>query len=353
MISRFILTYLFLFLSLSAFSEDTFHFPRAHFAHEHHETEWWYYTGHLTASSGEEFGYELTFFKVAWPEFRSQWPKDWKAKPVYLAHFAISHKTKKKFFYKERVHRPIGNIAGASASRYHVWIGDWSVEEKDGIHHLTAQSGKMAIRLRLTPAKPPVKHGINGISHKGSHPKNYSNYYSFTRLNSSGELTYTGKSLSVKGLSWMDHEWMNNKRYTRGDLLPRWDWFSFQLSNNTEIMFYKLRDKDNNVLPASKGTLIYADNSTTALSLSDVKIEVLDHWESPRTKGVYPIRWIFSIPGQKIRLDLEAAFNDQELITTNSTRISYWEGAVKLKGIMNGRRVTGLGYVEMTGYAKK
>src|SRR6267378_3484537 len=38
-------------------------FPRDHGAHEEFRTEWWYYTGKVTAKDGRPFGYELTFFR--------------------------------------------------------------------------------------------------------------------------------------------------------------------------------------------------------------------------------------------------------------------------------------------------
>src|SRR5947209_4634972 len=41
----------------------TFRFPRDHAAHPEYQTEWWYYTGHLS-SGGRRFGFELTFFQV-------------------------------------------------------------------------------------------------------------------------------------------------------------------------------------------------------------------------------------------------------------------------------------------------
>ena len=40
-------------------------FPRDHGAHPEFKTEWWYYVGHVKAASGESFGYQLTFFRVA------------------------------------------------------------------------------------------------------------------------------------------------------------------------------------------------------------------------------------------------------------------------------------------------
>jgi predicted secreted hydrolase len=43
----------------------------------------------------------------------------------------------------------------------------------------------------------------------------------------------------------------------------------------------------------------------------------------------------------------------QELVTTRSTGIAYWEGAVEVRGTWRGRPVTGRGYVELTGYAER
>ena len=49
---------------------------------------------------------------------------------------------------------------------------------------------------------------------------------------------------------------------------------------------------------------------------------------------------------------LSPTVKDQELITQESTRVTYWEGSVKVEGKYQGQRVRGMGYVELTGYAK-
>jgi predicted secreted hydrolase len=40
-----------------------YRFPRDHFEHNDFRTEWWYYTGNVTAKGGERFGFELVFFR--------------------------------------------------------------------------------------------------------------------------------------------------------------------------------------------------------------------------------------------------------------------------------------------------
>jgi predicted secreted hydrolase len=44
---------------------------------------------------------------------------------------------------------------------------------------------------------------------------------------------------------------------------------------------------------------------------------------------------------------------EQELSTTRSTQVTYWEGAIKTTGTAQGRPIHGQGYMELTGYAER
>ncbi|MND04962.1 Hydroxyneurosporene synthase (CrtC) [compost metagenome] len=59
------------------------------------------------------------------------------------------------------------------------------------------------------------------------------------------------------------------------------------------------------------------------------------------------------MPSESIELEILPAFPEQELITNRSTRVTYWEGAVLIRGNARGKSIGGHGYVEMTGYAGK
>ncbi len=65
------------------------------------------------------------------------------------------------------------------------------------------------------------------------------------------------------------------------------------------------------------------------------------------------MKWKVTIPWKRIELEINPAFPDQELITKRSTSVTYWEGAVQIRGTARGKPVSGNGYVEMTGYAGK
>jgi predicted secreted hydrolase len=79
----------------------------------------------------------------------------------------------------------------------------------------------------------------------------------------------------------------------------------------------------------------------------------LNRWKSSKSGGNYPMRWKVTIPSEEIEREIVPAFQDQELITNRSTRVTYWEGAVKIQGAIQNRSIAGQGYVEMTGYAGK
>jgi predicted secreted hydrolase len=323
-------------------------FPADHYSHPDFKTEWWYYTGHLQTDSGKRYGYQVTFFRFGVRDRQ----KDMKEKPLftelYMAHFALSDIAAKKFVYRERINRGYGDRAGAATNRYLVWNEDWKVEGDDKDHEIYVNDRGTTLRLALKSIKPPVLHGNEGHSQKGEGEGRASYYYSLTRMQTAGELTIGGKEEKVSGQSWMDHEFGSNQ------LTPEqvgWDWFSIQLDNQTELMLYLMRRKDGSVDPYSSGTIVSGDATTKPLKLSDYRVEVLDRWKSPKSGASYPMKWKVTIPSEQVELEITPALTDQELITNRSTRVTYWEGAVSVKGTVRNKPIAGHGYVEMTGYA--
>jgi predicted secreted hydrolase len=116
-------------------------------------------------------------------------------------------------------------------------------------------------------------------------------------------------------------------------------------------MIYLLRRSDGSVEPTSSGTLVSPEGKAAYLRVSDIRVKVLDHWKSPKTGGKYPSRWQILIPSAGLEILLRPLVASQELITSGSTGVVYWEGAVEGEGKSAGRRVTCNGYIEMTGYA--
>jgi predicted secreted hydrolase len=327
-----------------------FSFPRDHYSHDDFRTEWWYYTGHLHAASGEEYGYQVTFFRSGIAEARAN-PSRWAARNLYLAHFAVSDIPRKRFRHFERVSRagPAGSGAGASDKELRVWNGDWEVRGDGTTQRLRAKAGDLGVELVLVSQKPPIIHGENGVSQKGEGRGHASHYYSLTRLKTAGTLTREGQGVPVTGLSWMDHEFGSTQ--LNPDQVG-WDWFSLQFDDGTELMLYIIRRADGRLDTYSAGTWIGADGRTVRLRQPDFSVEILDHWRSPRDRAVYPMKWRLGVPTLGLEVLVTPAFPDQELDTAQSTKVIYWEGAVSTVGLIQGRPLAGQGYVEMTGYAE-
>ncbi len=325
-----------------------YQFPRDHGAHREFELEWWYWTGHLKTAQGREFGYELTFFRRGLGNQFAN-PSRWRADDLYPAHFALSDLDAGQFHYFEKLSRSGPGSAGASPDTLDVWNQDWSARLVEGRIQLRASDGAIEISLELTPSKSAAIHGLDGVSQKAAGRGKASHYYSLTRLETKGQLALGGETLSVSGLSWMDHEFGTNQL---AEDQVGWDWLSLQLDNGEDLMIYGIRLKDGSMDPLSAGTVVAKDGALTHLRRSDFELLPGRTWSSPRSKGVYPVQWRIRIPSLQAELRVETRLDNQELVTRTSTKIAYWEGAVEIDGVWRGKSVKGLGYLEMTGYGE-
>ena len=332
-----------------------FKFPRDHGAHPGYRVEWWYYTGHIHSESGKPYGFQLTFFRIqiSPPDSESEWPEKssaWRTKQVFLAHAALSDLNRKRFYFDEQMARGALGLAGAvkQDNDIKVFVGSWSAVLTPERHFLKAVSDNFSFTLQCRPLKPPVAHGNRGYSLKGSRNENASCYYSFTRLEVAGTLKLGDEAFKVDGSAWMDHEYSTAPLE---DKITGWDWFSLQLSDETELMIYLLRLDGGGYHPASSGTFVDPLGEARHLSKKDFQIRIMDQWKSPRTGAVYPCGWRFRVMPLNMDLNVFSDLPDQELVTQKSIQVIYWEGSVSAKGVGSGNALEGKGYAEMTGYA--
>lgn len=342
---------------LSVTGPCAFQFPRDQGAHPGFRTEWWYYTGNLTAENGQDFGFQLTIFRrqISPLKASNDWPLNssaWRTQHLYLGHAAVSDMQAEEHLFDEVIARGALGLAGAAQSDNvtRIFIKRWSIQIEDTKHRLSATTSRFKIELILEPEKQPVAHGNRGYSLKGDSPERASCYYSFTRLNTIGIITVDGRPYTVAGLSWMDHE------FSTSPLQPGilgWDWFSLQLSDNTEMMAFLFREEDGKLNQASSGTLIRADGQQRHLTVNDFVIKTQDTWQSPHSGAVYPQSWLVTIPEENITLSVRSRFSDQEMRTEDNVGISYWEGSALVEGTVDDHPVEGKGYVELTGYSRE
>jgi predicted secreted hydrolase len=321
-----------------------FVFPRDHGSHPEYRTEWWYFTGHLRTTEGKRFGFEVTFFRVGIEPPGTPSATKWDLQHVMPAHFAITDIDAKNFRYYEKLNRASPFTAGAAVGKLDVFNEGWRLTmNADGSWKLVAAEGKDAIDLTLRSEKPPAINGQNGISVKAAGEGYASHYYSMTRLAVDG--TLNGERVS--GQAWMDHEFGSSalRENQQG-----WDWFSIQLDDDSELMLYVIRRTDGTPDVTSSGSLITNTGEVIHLRNDAFRITPTARWKSPKSGATYPMGWRVEVAPFGIALRIEPVMREQELVTTGSTRVTYWEGAVDVSGSFRNSPVRGVGYVEMTGY---
>jgi predicted secreted hydrolase len=322
-----------------------FSFPKDHGPHDSFRNEWWYFTGNLYDDEGNRFGYQLTFFRIALSPLTVTRTSEWATDQIYMAHFTVSDVKNEKFYSFEKFNRDAIGLAGFTADPFKMNVGDWymlGTGDGDFPWQLYASKNGITLSLDVTPLKDIVFEGENGLSYKSVDKTSASYYYSITRLATGGYIEINGERHEVEGNSWLDREWSTS---TLNEEQGGWDWFSMQLNDNTEIVYFQLRYKDGSVYPYNEGLIVNDDSSTVKLETGDIVLTVLDTWKSS-TGITYPLKWQAEVMPLGKTLIIEAVFNEQEL--NLSTR--YWEGAVNIYDAQDVNTIIGTGYLEMTGY---
>lgn len=181
--------------------------------------------------------------------------------------------------------------------------------------------------LHFLPGKPPVLHppGYSGTEATG---RMY--YQSYTRVFALGRV----EEEAVQGEAWLDHQWGEQL----SGFSATWDWFGLHLSDGSELMAYRVKDREGRVVQVL-GSRVDPLGRAEAL---DLKLEPLSTWTSPSGR-TYALAW--RLWGEALDLHLEALFPEGEILS-RTTRVAYWEGPVVGKGTLRGYQVRAQGMGE-------
>lgn len=320
-------------------------FPRDHGRHDGFKTEWWYFTGNLADDAGREFGYQLTFFRTSLVPSAQSRPSAWAMHDLYFAHAAVSDAAGKKFVFADHLSRNRVGLADSSDQTLNVRLLDWTATLKDNQISLAASEPRFAIDLSAAVEQEPALQGPGGVNAKGKAPGQASYYYSITRLKTSGFITLDGTRFHVTGNTWMDHEFSSN---ALSSTQVGWDWMGLRLADGNDLMIYRLRNREGHSDYLS-GTLIQPGKPPIYLTAEQITLNPSSPWTSATTGAVYPQVWDMEVKGYR-SMKVRSLFPGQELNTTNSTKVDYFEGAAEILDAA-GKRI-GAGYLEMTGYGK-
>ncbi len=197
--------------------------------------------------------------------------------------------------------------------------------------------------MELTPAKPAVINGENGVSQKAAGTGKASHYISSRGCSRAEPCASEDEQYQVEGAAWMDHEFSTN---SMGPDQAGWDWMSVQLDDGAELMLYRMRKQDGSTDPLSAGTYVKPNGDSVHLTSRDFTMTPGGYWTSPDTGGRYPLEWRLAIPQLELSFEVTTPLDNQEIVPEQGRGPAYWEGAVDY----DGDRAKGVGYLEMTGY---
>jgi predicted secreted hydrolase len=287
-----------------ALAPRPFVFPADHGSHPEYRTEWWYYTGNLTARDGRRFGFQLTFFRSALapplapslPAASSLSPSPapsppgpsppppsapaaagssgrtsaWAARQVWFAHFAVTDAAGHRFQAGERWERQALGLAGAQSSPFRVWVGPWSASaagpEAAGTPpmRLTAFRGAAASTDAASASgasaagdsaagQTGVETAIDLVLTSGLPPVPQGDRGLSAKSAEAGNASYYYSlprlaaagtlRLGAESLAVSGSAWMDREWSTSSLAAGEvgWDWFALQLDDGWELMLYRLR----------------------------------------------------------------------------------------------------------------
>ena len=317
-------------------------FPRDHGAHPQYRTEWWYATGWLRDGAGRDLGFQVTFFRNR-PRIAEDNPSAFAPKQLLFAHAAIADPARGRLLHDQRAARAGFGLAEAREGLTDVRIDDWSIELSASAYRARIAAREFALELSFEPTQAVLPQGEGGFSRKGPGPQQASYYYSRPHLGVSGSIEREGRREPIQGSAWLDHEW--SSEYLAAEAAG-WDWIGINLADGGALMAFRIRAKVGGAFWAG-GALRAGDGRLRIFTPGEVRFEPLRSWRSPRSDVTYPVA--MRVRAGELEVELEPLMDDQELDSRASTGTIYWEGAVRA---VQGGRLAGRGYLELTGYWK-
>lgn len=355
------------------------------------DTEWWYVNTHLEMQDGRTLGLFAAFFRIISSI-------DEKTHEVSYAHsvtWAISDVANKRYVGESRVDerspqlglerlrdgrgtkdprldramqeilergqvpapdRVFDGPVRVETDRLRLQYGNSRFEKlTDGSYRvrLVGHDEKAMCDLVFQPEKTPCRHGDDGVVRGTAGEQMF--YYFIPRCRVTGSVTIDGYSDSVaRGQGWYDHEFgghVADDNHKEGDAPVLrdlgWNWTAIQLSDGTDISAYEILDIHAHET-VGKWMVVSAPDGSQR-TVRDLSFTPITQWTSTRTFHTYPTKWRLTAPSIALDITIDAAFDDQELITVIS-KPAFWEGRCSAAGTLEGRTVSGPAYIERSGF---
>ena len=306
----------------TTFGPTQVHLPEDEGAHPKASTEWWYGNFTLTDSSSRPYGAMVAYFNAA------------------LRVLSISDLKEKRFYHEaslSKLHSAQGflDIRWGSHDR-------WFRSSQDTLlYHLESYGTEIGLNLDLVSQKPPLLASGDGLIRW---PFGKAYCYSLTSIRVNGQIKLSESTIDVEGIGWMDHQWMD---FIPAAVIRNYEWFSIQLDNDTEIVFWQAVRK-NGAIASRPLTIISPDNSV--FHTKDFSLQKMQSWVSPDSGCEYGTLWRVQEDTKALDLEIRAVYPEQEIKIPMSLPGFYplfWEGRTTVSGQLSGRNVSGTGYTEL------
>jgi predicted secreted hydrolase len=288
------------------------HFPRDHFGHPRASIEWWYFTAVVQDRAGTPYSIFFTLFSSRGA----------------LAPIAQVRNLKSGSVVGHREQLIPGTVsassvdvkAGLAGLHYQPGSGTWS---------FSAAGRGFAVSLDQRPDKPYALHG-DGTGVIQQSLAGSAHYYSGTRMDATGTLRISGKSLRLAGESWLDHQWGGYRDDPRAF---NWDWFSCRFDDRSELMIYQFRDRTSGRPLIRFRTGTYVPERGPTISISNFRAR---HGRRVLHAAgrEWPLDWRLEIPKLNLTENLHALLPDQ--LVRNTIVPTFWEGVAHATGSRTG-----------------
>jgi predicted secreted hydrolase len=193
-------------------------------------------------------------------------------------------------------------------------LGRWSID--------APVPGGGRLQLTLPPVQPYVLNGPDGIVQEG--PGATSAYYSDPRLAARGTLELAGRSSSVSGQGWFDHQWGN---FATNSASWHWNWFACQFQNGSDLMLYQFITPTGRPTGVQSGTFVSPHHAAVHPRRYTV-VPVGPDVKPTGAAGTYPLRWRLQVPSVHVDITLKARARRQFI--ANQFIPGFWEGAAAI-----------------------
>ncbi|BDI33261.1 carotenoid 1,2-hydratase [Capsulimonas corticalis] len=222
-------------------------------------------------------------------------------------------------------------------------------DDNTSVHVTLNAGGSDKIDLTLSAQRPAM--AVGGKGETGLRTPTDMYYFSLTRCGVAGTMdTGAGAEKITAGQGWMDHQW-GNSWVAQND---GWDWWGVQLTDGTDILFWRQRDLATGKIFFPLATFIDHNGRQIVTKKIAFKPDPASSWVSPATGVKYPTAWTVDFPEQKLHLKIQGDIQAQEIPILGPGG-SIWEGSCAVSGarrLENGTRVPvfGSAYMELVGY---